>query len=422
MDVCLPAAVYIPGSGSSILVRRCKSNKYNWEICETNSIICLASKRRGFGTEPMKKEKNSDTKKLKESMPSASESSKLFSGKPKSRIQRAPQLSSGIDRKSSDAILDRQFLEKVENVRRSALEQKKAEDKLNQAIDYDAPIESEQNTIGLGTKLGVGAAVLVFGLVFAFGDFLPSGSVGPSEDATVVEKKLTEKQKATLETKLQEYVAMLSKSPNDLTALEGAAVTLVELGKYEQASSLLDKLTKERPNDVDAYHLLGEVKYELKDYEGSASAYRNSLSQASNSIDFEVLRGLTNSLLAAKRPDEAVQLLLSSREQLNGESFKGSDISVDANGDLEKKTQKIDPIQVDLLLGKAYSDWGHISDAVAVYDQLISEHPKDFRGYLAKGIILKENGKVGDAERMFIQARFFAPNNAKALVDRYSGK
>ncbi|XP_038985920.1 uncharacterized protein LOC103705755 isoform X3 [Phoenix dactylifera] len=382
MDFCLPAAAYVPGSGSSIRVRRCMSNKKNREICETKNILCLASKRRGFGTEPMKKEKNNDTKKLKESMPSSSESSKSFSGKPKSRIQRAPQLTSGMDLKSSDAVFDRQFLEKVETVRRSALEQKKAEeDKLNQAIDYDAPIESEQNTIGLGTKLGVGAAVLVFGLVFAFGDFLPYGSVGPSEDAPVVEKKLTEKQKATLETKLQEYEAMLGKSPEDPTALEGATVTLVELGKYERASSLLDKLTKERPNNADAYRLLGEVKYELKDYEGSASAYRSSLSQASNGIDFEVLRGLTNSLLAAKRPNE-----------------------------------------VDLLLGKAYSDWGHISDAVAVYDQLISEHPNDFRGYLAKGIILKENGKVGDAERMFIQARFFAPDNAKALVDQYSRK
>jgi len=51
---------------------------------------------------------------------------------------------------------------------------------------------------------------------------------------------------------------------------------------------------------------------------------------------------------------------------------------------------------------------------------LINEHPEDFRGYLAKGIILKENGKSGDAERMFIQAKFFAPEAAKALVDRYA--
>jgi len=48
-------------------------------------------------------------------------------------------------------------------------------------------------------------------------------------------------------------------------------------------------------------------------------------------------------------------------------------------------------MQVELLLGKAYSDWGHVSDAVAVYDQLISKYPNDFRGYLAKVryIILK---------------------------------
>uniref|UniRef100_A0A6V7QSQ2 Uncharacterized protein n=1 Tax=Ananas comosus var. bracteatus TaxID=296719 RepID=A0A6V7QSQ2_ANACO len=142
----------------------------------------------------------------------------------------------------------------------------------------------------------------------------------------------------------------------------------------------------------------------------------------SDGIDFEVLRGLTNSLLAAKRPDEAIQVLLSSREKLNEENQKQLSNLVDSNGDDAKKTQKIDPIQVDLLIGKAYSDWGHVSDAVAVYDKLIDEHPDDFRGYLAKGIILKENGKLGDAERMFIQAKFFAPDAAKALVDRYARK
>lgn len=89
--------------------------------------------------------------------------------------------------------------------------------------------------------------------------------------------------------------------------MQGAAVTLVELGSYDRASSLLEKLTKvfdafflrlldlitsnwkssliivvferqERPDDAEAFRLLGEVKYELKDYEGSAAAYRSSLS------------------------------------------------------------------------------------------------------------------------------------------------
>lgn len=195
--------------------------------------------------------------------------------------------------------------------------------------------------------------------------------------------------------------------------MQGSAVTLAELGEYTRAASLLDDLTKEKPNDADVFRLLGEVKYELKDYEGSVAAYKNS-AKVSEDIKFEVLRGLTNSLLAAKKPDEAVQLLLACRERLSSENLSQKSDSSPTD------SQKLDPIQVDLLLGKAYSDWGHVGDAVAVYDRLISAHPDDFRGYLAKGIILKENKNIGDAERMFIQARFFAPDNAKALVDRYS--
>uniref|UniRef100_A0A5B6YTR1 Uncharacterized protein n=2 Tax=Davidia involucrata TaxID=16924 RepID=A0A5B6YTR1_DAVIN len=138
----------------------------------------------------------------------------------------------------------------------------------------------------------------------------------------------------------------------------------------------------------------------------------------SKTLDFEVLRGLTNALLAAKKPDEAVLVLLASRERLNTE--KSNNLNIKADSSTVENESQVDPIQVELLLGKAYSDWGRTGDAVSVYDRLISSHPDDFRGYLAKGIILKENGKIGDAERMFIQARFFAPEKAKALVDRYS--
>lgn len=35
-------------------------------------------------------------------------------------------------------------------------------------------------------------------------------------------------------------------------------------------------ILQEKPNDPDVYRLLGEVKFELKDYEGSAAAYKKS--------------------------------------------------------------------------------------------------------------------------------------------------
>ncbi|KAH9716535.1 TPR REGION domain-containing protein [Citrus sinensis] len=296
----------------------------------------------------------------------------------------APILGSGYNSKSNNSSSDIDFEERLAAVRRSALEQKKAEEiKEFGPIDYDAPIETEKKTIGLGTKIGVGVAVVIFGLVFALGDFLPSGS----------------------------HLKFIQE------VLQGAAVTLAELGDYTRAVSLLQDLAKEKPSDPDVFRLLGEVKYELKDYEGSAAAYRVS-TMVSKDINFEVLRGLTNALLAAKKPDEAVQFLLASRERLS--TGKSDDLSVkDGRSGDKKETepQKVDPIQVELLLGKAYSDGGRVSDAVAVYDRLISSYPNDFRGYLAKGIILKENGKVGDAERMFIQV-----NNQDTHVESHKAK
>ncbi|KAL0354362.1 UNVERIFIED_CONTAM: hypothetical protein Sradi_3883100 [Sesamum radiatum] len=318
---------------------------------------------------------------------------KNLKSSPKQSSNQAPGLSSPtggrMNYTSSD---DLEFEQRLQAVRKLALEQKKAEEQKEYgAIDYDAPTETNSNTIGLGTKIGVGVAVVAFGLVFAFGDFLPSGSVSPTqEDATVA---IPEEVRAVLEKRLKQFEETLRMSPEDSTALEGAAVTLAEMREYKRAATLLEKLTEKKPSDPDAFRLLGEVKYELKDYEGSVVAYR-SAERASNSVDFEILRGLTNSLLAAKRPDEAVQVLLASRERLNKEKSKRDDdgLSAQKKRDLMwipfRYSILLSSFKVDLLLGKAYSDWGHISDAVSVYDQLISSHPDDFRGYLAKVLVL----------------------------------
>jgi len=83
----------------------------------------------------------------------------------------------------------------------------------------------------------------------------------------------------------------------------------------------------------------------------------------------------------------------------------------------------IDPVAIQLLLGKTYAGWrGHDLDALAAYDQLIKAAPEDFRGYLAKGVFLKERGKRGDAERMFLQAKFYAPESMKAFVAARAGE
>ncbi|XP_037487109.1 uncharacterized protein LOC119365571 isoform X1 [Triticum dicoccoides] len=389
----------------------------NHRMQKAFNFQCFASGGGGFGTDFTNKKRIKSRKRAKDVV---QDPSKVASADSKNQGQWAPELGIGRENKSGKTGMDKKFLEKVEAVRRSALDKKKVEEnKTYQAIDYDAPIESDKSTLGLGTRVGIGIAVVVFGLVFTFGDFLPSGSVSPSNESTVVNKQLSEEERTNYKRALEGYEETLAKSPNDPTALEGAAVSLVELGEYQKASDLLEKLVKVIPEKAEAYRLLGEVKFELKDYDGSSSSYRNSLS-SSDSIDFDVLRGLTNSLVAAKKPDQAVEVILSCRRKLSEKRQTRQPDLEAANENGGQESRDIDPIQVDLLLGKAYSDWGHISDAVTVYDNLITEHPEDFRGYLAKGAILKQNGKAGDAERMFIQAKFFAPEAAKALVDIYA--
>ncbi|XP_016683763.1 uncharacterized protein [Gossypium hirsutum] len=284
----------------------------------------------------------------------------------------APGLSVQFDGKSNSRSLDIDFEERLKAIRRAALEQKKVEEQKEFGpIDYDAPVESEKKTIGLGTNIGVGIAVAVFGLVFSLGDFLP-GSVNPPEEAAVIDKKLSREQKAILETRLAQFEATLSTSPEDETALEGAAVTLTELGDYARATSLLQELVKVKTSDPEVFRLLGEVKYELKDYDGSAAAYKLSAA-VSKDVDFEVLRGYTNALLAAKRPAEAVQFLLSCRERLNMERSTGPDPMAESSK-METEPQNLDRIQLKELFGTGLYNCLAVGDAANFLMEYCFQH------------------------------------------------
>ncbi|KAL8122776.1 hypothetical protein AgCh_010956 [Apium graveolens] len=141
--------------------------------------------------------------------------------------------------------------------------------------------------------------------------------------------------------RMQKFEETLKISPKDSTALEGEAAILAELGEYTRAASLLEDIIKNEPSS-DAFRLLGEVQFNLKDYEGSAAAYKSSVTMA-KAVNFEVLRGLTNSLLAAKRPEEAVQFLLVLRERLHLEKSEGVSTKVDDTATVE--LAEVDPIQ-----------------------------------------------------------------------------
>mmetsp|Transcript_34579 Transcript_34579/g.97979 ORF Transcript_34579/g.97979 Transcript_34579/m.97979 type:complete len:125 (-) Transcript_34579:68-442(-) len=116
---------------------------------------------------------------------------------------------------------------------------------------------------------------------------------------------------------------------------------------------------------------------------------------------------------------------LSSTLVKDGQEAKGIDEVLSARAKVESGSRAADysPYEADLLLASLYSQWsGHNSDALKVYDALIKSDADDFRAYLAKGVLLRSNGQKGDAERMFIQAKYLAPKEAMSVVNRVIGQ
>ncbi|CAI5506793.1 unnamed protein product [Closterium sp. Naga37s-1] len=142
--------------------------------------------------------------------------------------------------------------------------------------------------------------------------------------------------------------------------------------------------------------------------------------QVSPVESLEVLQGLTGALLADNKPQQAVEIPASGGGVcIAVDELLAARQRVEAAAGKEAEEEGVaDEVQVALLLGKAYAAWGRPGDAAAVYDGLIASRPDDFRGYLAKGLFLKDNGNQAEADRMFLQARYLAPNQVKVLVDR----
>ena len=68
---------------------------------------------------------------------------------------------------------------------------------------------------------------------------------------------------------------------------------------------------------------------------------------------------------------------------------------------------------------QVYSQWDrHVADALAVYDSIVQKDPTEFRGFLAKGVLLRKEGRKGDAQRAFLQARYNAPPEALYLIEK----
>ena len=218
---------------------------------------------------------------------------------------------------------------------------------------------------------------------------------------------LLQNQKANLELRAKGYEQVLEREPENTTALQGlleARLQLFRLGQGDIKGIItpLEKLSKLNPEETRYAVLLAQAKQQAGDKEGAAQAYRTVLETKPG--DISALQGMVALLLDQKRPEAAIGLL---QESL----------------DKAEKANKIEPNSVDttavqVLLGSVYAKEKRYAQALSTYDKVIKNDPKDFRPFLAKAMVLKDQGKTEEAQPLFEKANSLAPARYKDEINR----
>lgn len=219
-----------------------------------------------------------------------------------------------------------------------------------------------------------------------------SGTTQPSVDETT-----------QLQGEIEGYTAVLSREPDNQTALSGIIYAKSRLGDLEGTVEPLERLVALNPNESRYAVLLAQTKQQLNDLEGAAQTYRSVLTQNPGSVP--ALEGLVALLLSQDRTEAAVGLL---KDTLN---------TADQSNEIAPGS--IDKLSVKLLLGQVYVEEEKFDEAISIYDEAIADAQAaapaqpDFRPTLAKGLVLKEQGQDAEAQALFDQAIALAPTQYK---------
>ncbi len=193
------------------------------------------------------------------------------------------------------------------------------------------------------------------------------------------------------------YQMVLEREPENQNALRGLLQVKLQQGDLEGAIAPLERLAQLNPQDGDYLILLAQAKQQVKDYTGAALAYRPLLD--SDPSNMRALKGMVDLLLLQNRSQDAIAMVQNSFAKA-----------------VEAKSQQEELTSLQLILAEIYGEQKRFEDAIAVYDQTMKTNPEDFRPFLAKALVLEEQGKGAEAKSLFKQATSLAPIQYKEQI------
>lgn len=203
------------------------------------------------------------------------------------------------------------------------------------------------------------------------------------------------------------YQLVLKRDPNNPTVLQGLLETrlkLIQQGVRQPKDVIepLEKLVKLNPGQPLYPILLGQAQEKSGNSTAAAATYRTVLDQQPTNT--EALQRYVTLLIQQNQAAAAFDLLQ-----------KASAAAKQTN---QQQPNSADLPAIELLMGDVYLAQQKAGEAIALYDRLQKESPNDFRPVVAKGIVLKNQGKNTEALTLFKSAQALAPAQVKDKIQQ----
>lgn len=245
------------------------------------------------------------------------------------------------------------------------------------------------------------------------------------------------------------------KNPSSLGGLLEAAVLHHQHGRFEQAKKIYDELIQAYPMHPDAWHLLGVLALQAKQYAKSQELITKAIELSPQTAQYHY--NLAMSYQAQQHWDKAIEAFKQARvlqpdyydaiyqmgitEALRGhfeaavswfqQAAKLKDQPLDALfqlaqayrqlGEFHKSIEifiqllaiKSDSVEILLNLGYTQKLAGDLAEAIHSYDQALSLAPKEPMIYNMRGVVLVDQGEVGAAIKDYQYALKLKPDFAE---------
>jgi len=284
----------------------------------------------------------------------------------------------------------------------------------------DAAANTNEGMISNGSLTAAASAIFLAAVfVFTSGGFGGGGSGGGDDDGALQrispassafrQRTLSDAEREEARAQLARFEAALVTKPTDAEALRGAANAAAALGGSEATTktlSLLERLVGASPRDPEAWAALGDARAMASDGKGAVAAFERARAETAGAPPL--------SLVAAAAGARAVS---------GDHAGAASDVAAERSAALERGDGE-EAYSLALLQAKVLSEWPrHSSEAERIYAELTEARPGDFRGWVARAVLARSEGRAGDAARYFLRAKAAAADageGAKQAVDAIS--